>query len=257
MPFMSGLSTFTWSKESFWTTSSFMLIKNLMLTVNFLSMLAGIILIGGGAYLGTLAGHSGAGLINLGGTISTAAIAIGVIVTIVSFLGCAGSANEKGMLLKTYFALLIILVILEVSVGIAAYAKRNSIEDGLEAAWTAAYATGNSTLGHRALIQVEDTFDCCGYANVTDMAVPEDCATFFGYTEGCKAAVKGGLNGSFGAIGGAGLVIGLIEIIGLIGSAVLFKKISQREAAAGSLLNESWRINRNKISYGAQNYSYV
>jgi hypothetical protein len=54
-------------------------------------------------------------------------IVIGCIITIVSFLGCFGAANEKGMLLKTYFALLIILVILEISVGIAAYVKRDAV----------------------------------------------------------------------------------------------------------------------------------
>jgi hypothetical protein len=52
---------------------------------------------------------------------------IGITITIVSFLGCFGAANEKGMLLKTYFALLIILVILEISVGIAAYAKMDDV----------------------------------------------------------------------------------------------------------------------------------
>jgi hypothetical protein len=52
---------------------------------------------------------------------------IGLIITIVSFLGCFGAANEKGMLLKTYFGLLIILVILEISIGIAAYAKMDDV----------------------------------------------------------------------------------------------------------------------------------
>jgi hypothetical protein len=55
------------------------------------------------------------------------AIIIGIIVSVVSFLGCFGAANEKGMLLKTYFALLALLVILEIGVGIAAYGKSDSV----------------------------------------------------------------------------------------------------------------------------------
>jgi hypothetical protein len=70
---------------------------------------------------------SSADILNLSGSIGISAIVIGIIITIVSFLGCFGAANEKGMLLKTYFGLLIILVILEISVGIAAYAKMDDV----------------------------------------------------------------------------------------------------------------------------------
>ncbi|KAI8922038.1 Tetraspanin family-domain-containing protein [Powellomyces hirtus] len=258
MPFMSNISTFSFNKETFWAAGGFMFIKNLLLFINFLSLLAGIIMIGASIYLGTSGGGSG-GLINLGGTVATAGIVIGVIVTIVSFLGCFGAANEKGMLLKTYFALLIILVILEISVGIAAYSKRTDIEGSLGQAWGSAY-NANTTASHRALMNVEMTFQCCGYSIVDGkhyLQVPEDCVTLFGFTDACADAVKGNLSGSLGAIGGAGVVIGVIELIGLIFSAILFRKISQREQAAGSLLNEAWRINRNKIQYGYQNYQYV
>ncbi|KAJ3144696.1 hypothetical protein HDU89_008066 [Geranomyces variabilis] len=259
MPFMSNLSTFTFNKETFWAAGGFMFIKNLLLFINFLSLLAGIILIGGGVYLGTSAGGTNGELISLSGTVGTAAIVIGVIVTVVSFLGCFGAANEKGMLLKTYFALLIILVILELSVGIAAYTKRSAIGDTLKDAWSDAYAK-NTTASHQALVQVEITFSCCGYTLVNDKPfepVPDSCVALFGFTDTCAEAVQGSLRGSLGAIGGAGVVIGVIELVGLIFSAILFRKISQREQAAGSLLNEAWRINRQKITYGYQNYQYV
>ena len=70
---------------------------------------------------------SSSDILNLAGSIGISAIVIGLIITIVSFLGCFGAANEKGMLLKTYFGLLIILVILEISIGIAAYAKMDDV----------------------------------------------------------------------------------------------------------------------------------
>ncbi|KND01986.1 uncharacterized protein SPPG_02492 [Spizellomyces punctatus DAOM BR117] len=255
MPFMSGLTTFSFNKESFWAAGGFMFVKNLLLLINFLSMLAGLILIGGGAYLISSTGPEGADFINLGGTVATAAVVIGVIVTIVSFLGCFGAANEKGMLLKTYFALLIILVILEISVGIAAYSKRNTVENALEGAWKEALAAKHTT----AIMQIEITFECCGYADNSTAWPEENCQEFFHFPtlKTCAEAVKGSLRGSLGTIGAAGLVIGIIELIGLVFSAVMFRKIAQREQAAGSLLNEAWRINRNKIQYGYQNYQYV
>ena len=66
-------------------------------------------------------------IINLSGTIAAGACTIGVLVTVVSFFGCFGAANEKGVLLRTYFALLIILMVLELSVGIAAYVKKDEV----------------------------------------------------------------------------------------------------------------------------------
>ncbi|KAI9011183.1 Tetraspanin/Peripherin [Gaertneriomyces semiglobifer] len=255
-----------------------MLVKNLLLLINFLSLLAGLILIGGGAYLISSSSSAEEAIVNIGGTLATAAIVIGVIVTIVSFLGCFGAANEKGMLLKTYFALLILLVILEISVGAAAYSKRNSIGDAIEDTWTKAYTDYRATGNGRSIMTVQVTFNCCGFANTsapTDgfyggMVVPQPlldgsgevipsstCETLLDTTTPCQQAVIGSVNGSLGTIGAAGLVIGIIELIGLVFSAILFKRISQREEAAGSLLNEAWRINRNKIQYGYQNYQYV
>lgn len=109
----------------------------------------------------------------------------------------------------------------------------------------------------KALVQLEFTFQCCGFRDVTDMVYPDNCLEIIETTVGCAEAVKGNLQGSLGTIGAAGVVIGVIELIGLVFSAILFRKIAQREQAAGSLLNEAWRINRNKIQYGYQNYQYV
>ena len=104
------------TKESWASAGGQIIVKNILLFINFLSLLAGIILIGGGGYF---ASKSNMDIANLTGGIGTAAIAIGVLVTIISFLGCFGAANDKGMLLKTYFALLLLLVVLEIGVGIA------------------------------------------------------------------------------------------------------------------------------------------
>ena len=81
-------------------------------------------MIGGGAYIKN---STTSDVINMNGGLAVAAIIIGVIITIISFFGCFGAANEKGVLLKTYFAMLFILVILELSIGIAAIAKKDDV----------------------------------------------------------------------------------------------------------------------------------
>lgn len=86
--------------------------------------LAGLILIGGGAYIQS---QNFEDVINLSGTIAAGSIIVGVFVVVISFLGCFGAANEKGMLLKTYFALLLLVVVLELGVGGAAYTKKDDV----------------------------------------------------------------------------------------------------------------------------------
>lgn len=88
MPFIEKITTFSFNKETFWSASGFMLVKNLLLLINFLSLLAGLILIGGG---GVLTAGSSLDIINLSGSIGISAIVIGIIVAIVSFLGCFGA----------------------------------------------------------------------------------------------------------------------------------------------------------------------
>ena len=59
--------------------------------------------------------------------IGTVAIVMGLIIGLISFLGCFGAANEKGLLLKSYFALLLIVIIMQIGIGIAAYVERDKV----------------------------------------------------------------------------------------------------------------------------------
>jgi hypothetical protein len=85
---------------------------------------------------------------------------------------------------------------------------------------------------------------------VTDYAIPANCATVYNYQIPCREKVQESLSSSRTTIGGAGVAIGVIEIIGLIFSVVMFRKIARKENAQSSLLNEAWRVNRTKVQYG-------
>ncbi|KAJ3030807.1 UNVERIFIED_CONTAM: cd63 antigen [Siphonaria sp. JEL0065] len=256
MPFLSRISTFSFNKDTFFSSGGFTLVKNLLLFINFLSLLAGVILIGGGAYIQVNAGSDD--LIDLSGSTAAAAIGIGVLITAISFFGIFGAANEKGMLLKTYFGLLLLLVIFELGVGIAAYVKSDAVEDLLQTSWINS-VTSNNPQSLNNIQHVERVFQCCGFRNVTQYAVPANCATpqSFNYKVPCIDSVKHALQGSLATIGGTGLALGFIELIGLVFSVLLFVKIAQKDRASESLMNEAWRINRSKIQYGYANYQYV
>ncbi|KAJ3047559.1 hypothetical protein HK097_011424 [Rhizophlyctis rosea] len=254
MPFsMPKIATFSFNRESFWSAGGFMFVKNLLLLINFLSMLAGLILIIGGAYSKSTVSGDNFALLNVAGALAGWAIAIGVIVTAVGFFGCFGAANEKGMLLKTYFAMLLLLVVLEIAVGIAAYAKKDDVENLLGHAWEDAYKNDVNKVK-----AIERAFSCCGYKPNQFVGL-ENCEALMGGppVQSCHEVATASLKGSLNSLGGAAIALGIIELIGLIFSAVLFRKIAQKERASESLMNEAWRINRNKIQYGYQNYQYV
>lgn len=195
-------------------------------------------------------------IINLSGTIAAGACTIGVLVTVVSFFGCFGAANEKGVLLRTYFALLIILMVLELSVGIAAYVKKDEIPNLLGDAWIKS-VSDNSTTSLRGIIQIENTFKCCGFNDINSYAVPADCAIVNGWTRPCFYTVTSTMVDSLNIIAGSGVGIAVIQLIGLIFSAFMFVKIAKRDRNGENLLNESWRINRDKIQYGYASYNYA
>lgn len=84
-------------------------------------------------------------------SVAYAAIIIGIIICLISFLGCFGALNEKGVILKLYFVLLAVLVLLEISIGISGYVYRDSVDLYLESTWIKLYKSNPS-----GLIEIEN-----------------------------------------------------------------------------------------------------
>ncbi|KAJ3382228.1 hypothetical protein HDU92_004884 [Lobulomyces angularis] len=159
------------------------------------------------------------------------------------------------MLLKTYFALLILLVVLEIGIGAAAYHKQEDLGVLIEDSWrNNAYANSSITESIKTL---EISFKCCGLRNITDAPVPKNCASKFEWNTSCYDAVLGSMESSLDTIGATGLAMGLIELVAIVFSAVLFNRIAKKEKQGESLMTDSWRINRSKVQYGYQNYQYL
>ena len=76
-------------------------------------------------------------------------------------------------------------------------------------------------------------------------------------TTGCLYSFQSTFEQNLGTIGAAGLVIGVLEFIGLILSVLLFRKIAKKQQQQESLLNEAWRINKSTIQYGNQTFQYI
>ena len=132
-----------------------------------------------------------------------------------------------------YFGVVLVFVLVEFCLGIAAYAKKGNMDDIASQSWTLLYDSDRG-----AIEDIEVTFSCCGWSNVTDRAVPPLNTTDINYCiikyptfagKPCTSAVVATLQASIAVAGGAAIAIALIQIISLLFSLYLFLKIPKQQ----------------------------
>ncbi|CAG8476003.1 13403_t:CDS:2 [Ambispora leptoticha] len=213
-------------------------IKSIMVFMNFLSLLAGLILIAVGFYVysteeqityitsSPMRYHLPYAMITLGGLIS-----------LVSFLGCFGAANEQPVILTFYFGLLFILVISQIAVGSLAFSYRQDVDSILEKTWSTAFQENP-----KLIINLEKYLQCCGFDDITDRAVPPNCSREFKFDVPCHDSMRVALMNSLQTIGVVGVVLGIMELTGLLFAAVLFIRLSETEDEAKQALLAETRL---------------
>ncbi|RUS24504.1 NUC141 domain-containing protein [Jimgerdemannia flammicorona] len=140
-------------------------------------------------------------------SLSISLITLGGFITLVSFCGCWGSENEHLGLLRFYVVVLIGLVVLQIAIGVVAFKYRNDMDDFLDDAWDHAYHK-DSKLIHN----VEQYFQCCGFASSMDRAVPTHCSVEYGYVSSCRENLRSSFIDSYQTIGIVGAVLGGLEV---------------------------------------------
>lgn len=159
-------------------------VKKILLASNALVMLFGLLLIIIG---GVAAGGQFNGLTST--TLASGIIVIGVFVMFVALLGAWGAMVENKILLYVYFALLIFFALVEFSVGIAAYVRKDTLPDVASAAWTSLYNTDR-----HAINDFENNFQCCGWSNNSDRSVPPlgneaSCSSLYSGVGACSTFI--------------------------------------------------------------------
>jgi len=171
------------------------LVKYFMVFCNILFALAGVILIGFGAYAQIAAkdylNFLGDNYVNTPIFI----IILGGVIFAISFFGCCGAWTENKCLIYTYSALLVVILIAQIGAGIAAFALKGD----LKAEITKNMDKGLVNYNLEGYEGVTTTWDlvqketkCCGveswedWKNVTQLAggVPDSCC-IGGQVEGC------------------------------------------------------------------------
>ncbi|GAB1600807.1 tetraspanin-8-like [Argonauta hians] len=141
-------------------------LKYSMFIFNFLVLICGCVLLGIGIY--TRANDTPDCITSLGSNLFLPAalmlITLGSIVIILSFLGCCGAIKEVRCMLATFFALLLLMLIVLMIGGIIAYVFRGEIKNYFR---HHLYVSLNESYGEddretRAWNCMQSTFQCCG-----------------------------------------------------------------------------------------------
>jgi len=185
-------------------------------------------------------------------------IATGVIVTLISFLGCFGAIKEIKCMLLTFFIILFMIFIIMLVGGILGYVFRNEVEKEMHKEMlTSIPKYGDETAVTDAWDSVQDHFKCCGVSMdftesyaiwrknnkyfKSEKQVPDSCckkkdpdsirvcqqdARSQAYNQDCYLQMKDYVKDHALILGGIGIGISCVLIVGMMLSCALFLMIN-------------------------------
>jgi len=179
-------------------------------------------------------------------------VAIGVIIFFVALFGCIGAIKESTFLINMYGLLLLILLILEISAAIAAYAMRSDISEKLEENMfdtLPEYSKNSdaemswdfmqSRLGCCGVYEPEDWRDKIDGVNGTSVTgsdgqnytVPESCCQYYDcyqneiYTRGCLNRLSTIVSDCALMLGVGATCVAFVQLLGVVFAVLLAKTI--------------------------------
>uniref|UniRef100_A0A8C5FFJ0 Tetraspanin n=1 Tax=Gadus morhua TaxID=8049 RepID=A0A8C5FFJ0_GADMO len=215
-------------------------LKYVMCAVNFLFFISGATMLGFGLYLTRYQTNS---LLDSMKFLTAANLLLvsGIIITCVSFLGFIGALKENRCFLLTFFILLLILMLVELTVACLLLTYESEVGNPL----VNNEEENTPTAYQKEILQwcaVVFQFSCCGVRNSSDWgrSVPQSCCkngqndcllsskdpSELFYEEGCLKALKAWFENNFLTTGVAVIVLCVIEVLGMCIAMTLFCHIS-------------------------------
>jgi len=158
-------------------------IKIFLCLLNFVFAITGLALIALGAYVKIEAENYLDFLGNSYVTTPILFIIVGAIIFVIAFFGCCGTCSESSCMIYTYACLLIVVIIVEVGAGVAAYMLKDDLKQALSHNMKLAmdnYSKEGYGGVNKTWDFVQGELECCGVANATDWIdkfnlIPDSC----------------------------------------------------------------------------------
>ncbi|KAG9304089.1 hypothetical protein G9A89_005999 [Geosiphon pyriformis] len=212
--------------------------RTFVILTNTLTLIAGLILVGIGIY-----GIASPDVRLYSNIIPLATIIVGVLVFLISIVGCCGAVWENRTVLKGYFIILLILVLLQLIVVIISLIDTQNIESILNKGWQTAYDK------HPKVIRdIEDEYSCCGFKDVHDRAIPkrspEACteSPWFGYKTSCYQSLYDSYKRHQTALGIWGIILAVIQVLALVFAFILIRRLPDDEERERDYRSEHQRL---------------
>ncbi|KAG5837930.1 hypothetical protein ANANG_G00218330 [Anguilla anguilla] len=215
-------------------------LKYTMCAVNLVCWLCGVSVLGFGIYLMTNSSFSSLMPTLAYLNVPNFLVITGTIVTCISFLGFLGALKENRCLLISYFILLFILMLAELSIACTLLVYEEKYEKFIEEDLTKSL---NQTRDQKQKDSkhiddwdtIQSLFHCCGVNSSSDWKpnVPASCCGTSSCTpqeywsEGCYKKFKSWFDNNFLSAGAGMIGLCIIEVLGMCFSMTLFCHISR------------------------------
>ncbi|XP_050665073.1 23 kDa integral membrane protein-like [Leptidea sinapis] len=221
-------------------------IKYLLVVFNAIFMILGIIIIAAACVdMGMIKGFAGMET-TTGHETDAVLIAVGVLIIIVAAFGCFGSWKESPKLLYIFVGCLILIILLELSVGIAAAALRPQIEGTMKSQLRASFIKNKSVRDEDSTYRefwdkIQTSLECCGVSGPDNYAASEprlnpsysccppddsdraveikrsDCISLNKYyQDGCESKVFNTVHSAGLTVIVCGILFCFLEVIGIV-----------------------------------------
>ncbi|XP_031557196.1 tetraspanin-9-like [Actinia tenebrosa] len=184
-------------------------------------------------------------------------IAVGAIITVVSFFGCCGAWKENRCMLIIFLVLLVILLVLEIAAAAVAYNNKDKLKKDLAKEIKSKIEKYKAR--DRDVDDFQEKLNCCGANDYKDwnvnveykqnLSVPDSCCkkvtkacgknalspvannkTLENINQrGCYQIVLDDNDKIMGAIGGVAIALLVIQILGIICAIVLIVRMGSKK----------------------------
>lgn len=225
--------------------------KFLVFVFNFIFFLAGIAIIGLGAYMYLKMGNYFDFLGTASAGVGMSAIIFiiaGVVITIISFLGCWSACTNNTCMMYTFATIMAVILVAEIGVAIAILFYKGQVTEIVTEAMQKGldhYGKDDADGVTRGWDKGQQELHCCGinspddWKNSTIKHKPDSCCVTQTkncvaegsptFDDGCFVIFEKFIKDKIYWVGGVGIGIAIFQLIAIIASCCLGKKMRENE----------------------------